>query len=161
MNPSRPFSERLGIVRRVVQFDEMDDLLRNSIWNFVSGVIEERQGDYGRTAVEEIAASVFRLPFEEVGNPAPHWLLKKFKAVPWPTVYDVLEYTVDHSEAFSYGLLRRARAEELANEMLRREYSGFRFIGGLLSRVMDPAEGAEVETALVTSNRYGLDGVRE
>src|SRR5713226_7554577 len=100
MEPSRPFSERMGLVPVVVQTDGMNDALRNSIWNFISRLLEmpreqKRYGDTNRTleSVRLIADAILGIPIQEIPH---HWametLLMKFKTLPWPRVYDALEY---------------------------------------------------------------------
>src|SRR5215471_9306115 len=100
---SRPFSERMGLVPVVVQIDGMDAALRNSIWNFISRLLEMpkderfhiRQGDRERTrqSVEMIADAILRVPVQDVEYQREvGWLLDRFHELEWHRVYDMLEH---------------------------------------------------------------------
>lgn len=162
MEAPRPFSEKMGLVRVVIQTDGMSDALRNSIWNFITRLVE-MPGDWheAHRSVEGLTDAIIGVPVQSIDYGAPLvWLLRHFQNLPWPRVYDALEYIVDRAPTIT-GRMNVPEAKTAANRILEREYSGFRFIGGELTRVMHPAEAAEVERARATAAAAGLVGVRQ
>ena len=64
------FSDRIGITsRRNIQLEEMDDRLRNSLWNVLYQLIfDVEHMDYAEReeALEFLASEFFRIPMDEV-----------------------------------------------------------------------------------------------
>jgi hypothetical protein len=147
-----------------VQIDSMDDRLRWSIWNFIDGLIVRDRHYTSRPyeAVQDLATAVMRLPRTNVRSTAPvHWLQPHFADAPWHLVYELLEHAVHRAHAYSGGIISPAKAIAAANQILEAEHSGFRFIGGALTRVMHAVEAEGVEGALAAAKVSGLDGVHE
>jgi hypothetical protein len=158
----RRFSEREGFVQRLVQWDSMDAALRNSIWNVIASALPKYElSDFYWNAVESIVANVLRLPTERIERDLGRsWLLHQVERLEWYEVYDLLEYVVTHAQTLSPRFPNApASLPSAANKVLEREQSGWRYLGGRLTRIIDPVETAEVGAALAAAKRTGLDGV--
>lgn len=59
------------------------------------------------------------------------------------------------------GLSERATAPQLANAVLAREHSGYRFVDGQLAPITSATEIGETEEAADRAAAKGLDGIRE
>ena len=157
------FSERVGAVKVEIQLGTMDDNLRNTIWNFVADQLITNSPSPKRShlnaAVEQIASNVLRVPTGQVDISAScFWLMNRVQTIPWAEVYDLLEYVVVHMSPAWNPPLPLAK---LANALLEREHSGYRFVNGQLVPITSDAEISEVEAAVQTAGDVGLDGVRQ
>jgi len=159
------FSERMGLVQVALQTDDIDLPLRNSIWNCISEMIQgdRDRGDHVLGNVQAIARDVLRVPKEHVAyQGARSWLLTRFSShLRWDEVYEVLEYVVLNASEITRGRYTVAGAMEAANFVLEREHSGFHFVGGQLTRKIQPEAAAEVERAMTRAAAVGLDGVQQ
>ena len=145
------FSERHGYRpdrSQVFQFEEMDDRLRNTIWNFLG---EYFFTDAFERHAERIISGVWinaigkpfdellmfgRLETEYAREVVSNWY---FKAA-WHEIYDVLEYVLRNTSSKS--------DQHMANAILSREGAAYRFIGGVIAPITNEDELAEVEDAL-------------
>lgn len=152
------FSERMGYVKVPIQLESIDGPLRNSIWNLVSSLVIR---EFIYEAAKAIATDVLRVPTEYVpGQGTRLWLLQQCqKQLDWSQCYDLLEYVVDHAGKFSGRKVNPDVAQQMANGMLEREHSGYRFVGGQLTRISEPVEIEEVERTLTQAASLGLEGV--
>ncbi len=177
------FSEREGGVKVEIQLGTMDDNLRNTIWNFVADQLTSNSPStpHVNAAVRQIASNVLRVPTQQVDTSASvWWLMTRVQTMPWAEVYDLLEYVVVHmSPTWSPPLpppdlaklasalkvehsgYRLPDVAKLANALLEREHSGYRFINGQLAPITNAAEISEVETAVEMAGAAKLDGVRQ
>jgi len=156
----RRFTERMGLVEVKIQTDGMNDRLRSGIWNLVSRIVA-RDSDGGQSRViEYVAERCLSVPRQNVPYPgAQTWLLQRVQKMSWGEVYELLEFVVDDAHQLSTGKFSSSDIAAAANQILEREHSGFRFIGGELTRNIDPAEVKEIEKALAAADAQGLDGV--
>lgn len=159
------FSERLGFAkaRDVIQTDEVDGPLRNSLWNVVQicvfAPLDKRTWASDLPEFRMIQAlwlHFFKRPFDELTG---YWPGEKatirewFFGASWLQVYDFVEFIAQDLEGTG-----QQRFIQIANSYLERELSGFRFIDRVLTRVTTEAEVESVETALAETS--GLPGVR-
>lgn len=153
------FSERVAGVKVEIQVASVNVTLKNSIWNFARALISD---DRRRRGVEMITAYVLRLPVDHVGGADPRtWLLDAcMTRLDWAGWYELLEYVVEKAYVLS-GSVTPVEAQAAANDLLEREHSGYRYIGGELAPITNPAEIAEIEQAGRAASTYGLDGVRQ
>jgi hypothetical protein len=161
-NVSPRFSERIGAVKVEVQVEAMNAPLRNSIWNFIDRLIPPKSfGSHQRNTIDMIARDVLRVPVQRVDHNAPvWWLLGHVETMAWAEVYDLLEYAVAHATTVQ-GLTRVMNAPEQANQILAREHSAYRFVGGKLVPITNATEIQEIEQAAERASTVGLDGVRQ
>lgn len=173
----RPFSERVGAVsaRKSIQIDDMDDALRNSLWNEIYYFYRyESSPPWGRVA-STVARHVHKVPVDSVGitpTQALRWFRSAFFEGPWYQTYEIIEnlYVTesDHSNvmATTFGDLtqhrhRVALLKSRLNSVLERELSGYRFIDNVLTPISSPVEVAAIENAISDLEVDGHTGARQ
>jgi len=148
------FSQRKGYVQvsKIIQIDDMNDDLRNSIWNILEllvwkpnrfhtavGYLDSPRAyefilafwvDYWKLPIDDDLAIC--VAFEDIQN-------NYFKCS-WFEVYDFVEYVIGH---FQDDELIKA-----LNQILEREISGYRIVNGLITDITDPQEIEMLEQAL-------------
>ena len=158
------FSERHGYKpnrSQLHQFEEMDDRLRNAIWNFLLGRFFSGFGDiYIEVMVKSIWTEVVGGRSDEVpghddlhslispGTPSPPvgFIRTWYLEASWNEVYDVLEHVL------------RKRGDEGdisdANEILSKEGSAYRFVGHEIAPISNEMELSVVESATQLSHPF-------
>ena len=109
-----PFSERIGVVRRALQKDSMDDALKNSLWSVAYRMFWDelsqanvKQSLEGRLLVD-IWSDHFNLTTDELSANAfgaVRQVKDRYMATGWASVYDFVEFIANsdlvvESEAF-------------------------------------------------------------
>ena len=163
------FSERYGHrpVRTLIQLESMDDALRNGLWSvlydhvcasviWTSGISPGRyishnsNGDHWQLA-RRLWLDFFKRPIDTLKyewSDVEKTLRDYFFTKPWDEVYDVLEFV-----GLNYPKARfRDPYYDACNRVLEREMSGYRFVNGLITRIIDEAEIQDVETAIEESS---------
>ncbi len=144
-------------VREVIQVDSMDAELRNALW---SAVIRhywprgEDQENYLPTnkplysLCQWLWDRHFKYPIDSLPTDwysAYQAIRRRFFQCSWNEVYDFVEF-MSKSPFDSYkpanALFRRS-----CNDVLERELSGYRFVGGLITPVTQEEEIAAIEEA--------------
>jgi len=159
---TKSFSERIGInvKPRLIQVEQMDDELKNSIWNFLHNLFSEDElwhsyavrvaQDFRKSRLDEVPTYNVR---------CMEWMKNYFFALPLNHIYELLEYTVANVESFfPNGVIQKATVEIYANVVLKTELSGYRFISGVLLPISNTQEMDEISNAVQTTQRIGLDG---
>jgi hypothetical protein len=162
------FSERYGYktARETIQIDSIGEELRNSLWSLLKIHIWDRfdYSDFSGTLLSESSNpeintlcdrlwfEYFKEPLDTVGD---DWdevlpsLRKYFFACAWFEVYDFVEFIANN---FPYSgredLIRRGEFFQACNTVLEKEVSAYRFVNGLVSRITDETEIAEIDRAL-------------
>jgi AbiJ N-terminal domain 4 len=155
------FSERYGYVpvRSALQTGDIDNALRNRLWNLVREMFlpdvppyagtgnndylpthrltfffEHLFEDYFKRAVDEIGTSYFN----EVKK-----LREYFFGCPWYEVYDLIEFLADAGKTdFDQKFIR------LTNDILKQEMSGYRFVSDHIAQITSEEEIKTIEQAL-------------
>ena len=148
----------------MLQTDGMSDALRNSIWNVLHSIFENPDDDW--IALAKCVAQFFRkVPLDELPDydiQCRNWVKDYFFTLPWHTVYDFVEFVVDHYESIlKYPKYDREELEKYFNFVFEREMSGYRFIAGVLAPISNPAETTEVAGAIEITSRIGLEGAHQ
>lgn len=150
------FSERKNLKKlsTLIQTDEINEELRNSIWNvlFLSKWdIESATTSYDRQkALEDFdtfSAILWFSHFKKPVDARPDGFNKKLQLIrryfmegEWYEVYDLLEFTLSYYKDESL--------TEFVNNILERELSGYRFINGIISDITNPQEIEMLEQVL-------------
>ena len=145
------FSELYGYKpdrSRLHQFEEMDDLLKDAIWNFMrkryfAYELERYGSDVYTVILRGVWTEVIRRRLDDLWSPdhlAVDQILSWFSDASWNEVYDILQYLLKE-------YLSKSEIND-ANAMLRREGSAYRFIGGVIAPITNDYELAEIEDAL-------------
>ena len=158
----RRFSERFRYqpIRTVVQIEEMDDELRNSLWNllveyyFARYVVPDTITGYSyptkelRQLVNLIWRDLFKLPTDTVGatwSATYGQLREHFLTTTWNGVYDFVEFAPNHfPDDYHHS---NAGFLEACNQVLQRELSGWRFSGTTLVKITSEEELSAIDEA--------------
>lgn len=157
----RRFSERFEYqpIRTVVQVEEMDEALRNSLWNLVyehyiaNHLTPDIAGrpyptDELRDLIHRIWRDLFKRPTDTKGG---SWsdvygqLRDHFFKTTWQHVYDFVEF-LPNSFPDDYHHTN-TRFVTACNEILQRELSGWRFSGTTLVKITSEEELSAIDEA--------------
>ncbi len=162
------FSERYGYksVKDIIQTDSMDEPLRNGLWNLlklycwdnVNSVYGLSPGQYlngsGNEKIkylcERLWFSHFKKPLDELSNDwgEVHKILREyFFGCEWVEVYDFIEFVAENYSSHEF----RGDFTKVCNCVLEEEMSAYRFIDGVITRITEKGEIAEIEEVLETS----------
>lgn len=152
------FSERIGVVKRVLQKDSIDNALRNSLWNAAFARYWLRY-QYSSTNVASLPeghlivflwTQHFDQPLDKLspGFSRAIDVVTRFEKSDWHSVYDFVE-AVAQSRAPH---VREFIAE--CNSALERHMSAYRFIGATLSPITSEEEIAAVEVAVGHGDKF-------
>lgn len=157
------FSDRLGFAEHIpmIQNEGMNAALRNSLWNFIHS-LSENKNDYWLRVAKWVAQLFLKVPVDELpyqDYECRQWLKQHFYELKWYEVYDFVEFIVDyHEKMIQYSQHRRNQLENIFNNLFERELSGYRFISGILAPISNPAETTEIAAAIETTARVGMKG---
>ena len=156
------FSERIGLfsVKTQIQYEEMNDELRNSLWNILDTFFWNRQGFLKKSHSKQqdifklsrfIWMNFFKMPVDLIPGNA-HEIIKQirnyFFTCEWFGVYDFLEFVIEYSENINF-----TRA---LNHILERELSGYRLIDSSFVPVTDEIEVEAIQSALTDGPFIGV-----
>ena len=173
-NDDRPFSERHGYVRKELQYERIDELLRNGLWNtFILHVWES--GDYDdivlhAIAQQDLSKDIWIGHFKQkvddfpvranVHNSSDEFVRKfvraQFDGNAWYRVYDFLEFVVRHCPDG----VSPTRFMEACNQTLKLERAAYRFVDGLVAPITNDLEIATVEHAIENSEEGVVTNLR-
>jgi len=153
------FSERHNLisVREAIQIDSMDIELRTSLWNVLQLCVWDHVTSYSGTSFFRMNPEVHRLFIRlwlrhfkrPVDNLDDNWAImigrirQEFFNWEWYEVYDFVEFVANnypYTDGDSY--------INVCNQYLERECSAYRFVDGLITKITDEQEVAEIELAL-------------
>ncbi|GBO54029.1 hypothetical protein APA_1977 [Pseudanabaena sp. lw0831] len=159
--PSKRFSERQGFkhVSEVIQVDDISKDLRHSLWNVLSNNFLLKYSDHTRSVfcgkqidefIKYLWMDFFKKPIDDLpsnlyASVQVNELRELFDGFEWFEVYDFLEVTLNYFESVTL-------VEEV-NNILNREFSGFRFVGGVFTDITTEQEVKMLEEAL-TGKRF-------
>lgn len=161
---NKSFSARIGIatVTPELQLTEINDALRNSIWNVIYSLFNDSQSNHWTALAEWTAHDFRKVPVDELPDydyRCMEWLKSYFMSLPWNKKYEFVEFIVENYEKIlRYPSLRRRDLEEMFNHIFEREMSGYRFISSVLAPISSTTETAEISDAIRNTVRSGLDG---
>ncbi len=149
------FSQRYGYkpVKSVMQVEKMDQDLRVGLWNAFdifyftlsgSGWLKDHEDIFA--LFTKICLDYFKRPLDTMPAPwaeAKKEVRKYFFTCEWFEVYDLIKFIANN-----YGVeLVNNKFTEYCNDILKREMSGWRFIGGEIAPITSEEEIAEIEEA--------------
>ena len=160
------FSQRYGYrpVKDAVQFESMDNDLRNALWNalyeylidpsrFSQSPRISHSPDTRHVMYANLWSDFFKLPLDNFDQRFPGGLLERLKALffkgQWFEVYDVIEFIV-MADPIAW---RAEQFRYLVNSCLEGEMSAYRFVGEHVAPITDQLELGEIETALAGDSR--------
>ena len=152
------FSERLGITpEKMVQLDDMDDELRNRLWNAIRFQwylwSRDSERDFYRLAWDEFfKRSIDGIEYYD--NDRFRVIHNHFFACSWIEAYDLVDFTCKSLKTLSrrrFSGFTESDFQALVsrvNNALESERSGFRFVDDSLVPITSPEEIGEVKGAL-------------
>lgn len=158
---SKLFSERNGLSnpRSAIQIREMDDSLRNGLWNALQLAIWDEDpyshvaGSNLRPLFLQLWHNYFKAPIDTIPEHTSQVIARLrhyFFASDWNVVYDFIEFIANN--------VSRSWAEALvgfANAVLERDLSGWRFVGNRLAPISSVEESQSIESALTNTKSLG------
>lgn len=154
------FSERYRYksVRDSLQFESMDEELKNVLWNFLCKL----DLDYGHNIgsypenleffYKDLWSNFWKMPLDDLytGLTSPYAELRKFFFnCEWYEIYDLLEFFLNHIPHYFY--CNQEGFIKSANEVLEAEKSGYRFIGFKITPLHSEKEINAIEKAIENS----------
>jgi len=151
--------ERIKPVKSVIQINDMDIDLRNSLWNALTLCYWDEMArvfSYSfedEDFVKKIWVYHFKKPLDTLQDVWFH-IHKKIKeqydGLKWYEVYDFIEYVVNNN----YSNSNNKKFIKLCNSFLESELSAYRFVGGKITQITSQEEISEVEEALNISKPF-------
>ncbi len=138
-------------VSDIIQLDEMNEVLRISLWNVLDLFLWQRRNfisSLDTPLMEEYSAALwfnyFKKPVDSRYS-SSHDNLKTirdyFFECPWYEVYDFIEFTLNY--------IKDDNLNQAINTILERELSAYRFIDNIFTDITDEQEIQMIEEALV------------
>jgi hypothetical protein len=158
------FSQRIGVTPRqpIVQLDDMNVALRNSLWNVIHQTVESRDAALWRRIARRAAIDFFKWPVDELpiyDFQSRDWIKQRFYDMDWYRAYDFVEFFVQ--DAYAVISNDRTSIRAAFNHVLEREGAGYRFIAGVLSPISNSTEVAAVSEAISSATQHALLGASE
>jgi len=154
------FSQRKGLkpVKSVIQVDSMDEDLRNGLWNtlflFYWDLLNSKKYGYLISYYEEMNILFKRLwhlyfkwPLDTLDDywPITHKQIKDiFFNFTWDEVYSFIAFVANNHPDDDWN----SKFMDACNEVLERELSAYRFVGGVITQITSEEEINEIEEAL-------------
>jgi hypothetical protein len=88
------------------------------------------------------------------------WLCKRFSALQWWKVYDLVEFVVQEVGSRRWFPGNPRALAEIANAILAEEMSAYRFLAGTLAPISSSSEIAAIEDSVAAAEAAGLEGVQ-
>jgi hypothetical protein len=148
------FSQRKGIKpgKSVIQIDDMDDDLRNSLWNALTLCFWnyiETDFDYSsvdKTFISNLWVYHFKKPLDSLSklwSNAQRAIKRQYDNLKWYEVYDFIEYVANNN----YSNSNNKKFIKLCNSFLESELSAYRFVEGKITQITSQEEISEIEEA--------------
>jgi AbiJ-like protein len=157
------FSDRIGVTKpQALQVDDMNDALRNSLWNFILSCMPSESSTW-RRVVHIITTGFLKERVDKIPYSYGHaraWLRDFFDDMSWFEVYNLIEFVVERLPKISGFSRSQERMIMMLNLILQEEMSAYRFIDQKLVPISNPIEVTAIEMALDDATKAGLDGVQ-
>jgi hypothetical protein len=131
------FSDRMGVTTPpALQFESMNDDLRNSLWNLIDTRIHTGVESRWIHASERLADGFFKVRIDQAPRryfyEARDWTASLYFKLPWWGVYNLIEFLRSTPDPF-FGVKSGTTFEHAVNYILKREAAGYQFLAGKLS----------------------------
>lgn len=158
-NDRLTFSQRIGLTpsSRELQLKSMDQELRNRLWNVIKiTVLDHALSEYPQSSkfVVSIWHNFFKIPIDSIpyyNSETQKFIQDKFFACQWFEVYDFLEFI---SSSLNKKSVMYDEFVGHTNLVLQKEFSGYRFIDGILSPITNAIEIEELQSAMAQHEHY-------
>ena len=161
------FSQRQGITpsEKPVQLDFIDEDLLNSLWNIYKlCILDNLKNDksYRLNIIpfKQYAISLwhnfYKLPIDAIpyqDYETKESIRKWFFQAEWFEIYDFIEFSLKIVSQHEYQI-QTDLIETKFNNVLERDFSGYRFIRGAVSQITNEQEIAEINNALAQTKSF-------
>lgn len=164
------FSQRIGITHssKTIQLDSVDEELKNGLWNIYKTFFSTPLNDilYTRSYelneaelyyINSLWHSFFKLPIDSAPNSPDNlreylrrWYFANAK---WYEIYDFLEFSINLFSKNEYSL-DLGEIEDYFNNVLEREFAGYRFINGHIAPITNSHEINELNEAIEYTDTF-------
>lgn len=161
------FSERYGYkpIKESMQIESMDEPLRNGLWSLLKGhcwdhvtssVLDGKcyLGYHGNEEIKSLCRHLwfnyFKKPLDQLNNDWSQVLVqlrKHFFDCEWYEAYDFIEFIGNNYERYQF----KKQFMQSCNHLLEKEMSAYRFVNGVITRITEEHEIAEIEQAIETN----------
>lgn len=167
------FSQRIGLrpASKTIQIDDMDADLRTGLWNAAYTHYWNRYRPYfqgstaiKRTNMEEFACGIhgrfLRRRLDELPREFPtliETLGQIYQGGEWHRIYSFIEFVIKHAPDFNDAYDDETSTQAFVKEcniVLEAESSAYRIVNGLVTRITDPEEIAEIDRALTCTDGF-------
>jgi hypothetical protein len=149
------FSERIGVVRRVLQKDSMDEALKNALWNVVYETFWSRYAGYNQTTNNfregQLLINLWKYHFNQPVDAFPEKfysslsrIREAYMASNWMSVYDFIEFVANCEAVSGSADAFRSRC----NGVLEKHVSAYRFVDTTFAPITSEEEIVAVEQGL-------------
>lgn len=159
------FSERFGYkqARDSIQLESVDEALLNSLWSllkvsiwddisssFNGYFISRDSNPQIYSLCEKLWLNYFKYPLDTL---SPRWvevhsqLRGYFFGCSWYEVYDSIEFCSQNYEKYQF----RDHFQVACNQILEREMSAYRFVGGQIAQITEREQLEEIDKAILNS----------
>lgn len=150
----------------MIQIESIDEPLRNGLWSLLkvhswdnvshsSGIYGGYYlNDYGNEQIQALCQRLwfhyFKKPLDQLSN---DWtkvlahLRQYFFDCKWYEVYDFIEFVANNYERYHF----KEAFIQSCNSLLQKEMSAYRFVNGIIARMTEEHEVAEIEQAIEES----------
>lgn len=156
------FSQRIGVkpATKQIQLESMDEELRNGLWNALKICVFDSPNKFGnpfnfKIFAEDLWHNFYKLPIDTI--PVNSWeilfqIRDKFFSYAWFEVYNLLEFVagVDANEI----PINTQEFKDFCNEVLEREFSGYRFVENQIAPITNENEINEIEEAIDRTGQF-------
>ncbi|MGB3076526.1 MAG: hypothetical protein WBB36_14455, partial [Chitinophagales bacterium] len=162
------FSERIGKkqFRSIVQKEEIDEILKNYLWNgllnFIFNKFQEKYwrdvGSTQRKFGQQLWMHFFNQRMDEFPNNGMELFVKLknfFFQCQWFEIYDLIEFTITKYEPEKYE--NDNSVEQLiayTNYTLKRELSAYRIVNYTVTEITSAEEITSIEESLQIDDKY-------
>jgi hypothetical protein len=149
------FSERTGLVQRVLQKDSMDEPLKNALWNAAFLLFWDNSVDYngvGYDLLKTLWVELFHQTADEFFQSrtfAIKMIKERYMASSWASVYEFVEFIAQLQIRDYYDNYVKA-----CNFALVKHVSAYRLVDGIVTPITSDEEIAAVEHALSQRGKF-------
>lgn len=159
------FSQRMGITpeKKPMQLESMDDDLRNGLWNafklFIFDNLDYTQQNTKTREYFVVCKSLwhyfYKLPIDTIPDSSrivEKNIRERYFNSEWFKVFDFLEFVI----SIDTTTIKRNRGEfvNFCNDILEREFSGYRFVDLRITPITNATEISEIEEALQETSQF-------
>lgn len=159
------FSQRIGAAGSLLtlQLEGMNEELRNSLWNVIHITYDDRVS--WKHLLTIAGLHFFKVPIDEIPireDRCRDWLKLRFNKFVWFEVYDFVEFlAVRHEAILGRTVADSQKLIERFNFVLEREFSGYRFVAGILAPISSNEETGALMEAINETDMLGHIGASE